>query len=104
MNFYPAWHTADSLGGFIDLVIGCLQLLIDALLATFLDAFASLDQLIEVVRALLPHACVRANPGQPDLACVAAHLAQGARGVVLFLHVHFGHAVYLMLMSGNNRP
>ncbi|MNE68469.1 hypothetical protein D3C80_1641370 [compost metagenome] len=100
LNFDLAAYATDFLGRFVDLVVGCIELLVDALLATLLDAFAGLDQLIEVVGAFLAHTRIGADARQPDLARVAAHLAQRTRGVVLFLHSHFGHALYLMLMSG----
>ncbi|MNM52654.1 hypothetical protein D3C81_637390 [compost metagenome] len=100
MNFYLAPYAADFFTGFFKLVVGGIKLFVDALLAAFLYPFTGLDQLIEVVGAFLAHARIGADARQPDLARVTAHFAQRARGVVLFLHSHFGHALYLMLMSG----
>ncbi|MNI69000.1 hypothetical protein D3C73_1247250 [compost metagenome] len=105
MNFDLAPYAADFLGRFVDLGVGGIEFFVDALLATLLDPFTGFYQLLKVVRTPLTNTGVSADACQPDLARVAAHLAQRALGVILFLHIHFGHALYLMLMSGGrNRP
>ena len=100
LNFDLATYAAYLMGGFVKLVVGGVELFVDALAATFFNAFAGLDQLIEVVGTLLPDTGVSANARQPDLACVAAHFAQRAQGVFLFLHSHFGHVLCLIFVSG----
>ncbi|MNM49116.1 hypothetical protein D3C81_601160 [compost metagenome] len=100
LNLDFAAHSAHFLAGFVDLVVGRIELCVDTFLAALLDAFTGLDQLFEVVRTFLTDAGVGAQACQPDFARVATHLVQGARRLVLFLHIHFGHALYLMLIRG----
>ncbi|MNG88934.1 hypothetical protein D3C79_477860 [compost metagenome] len=104
LNFYLAAYAVHFFTDFVKLVVGGIELFVDALLAARLDTFTRPDQLFEVVRAFLTDAGVGADTGQPDLARIAAHLAKRAQGFVFFLHNHFGHAVYLMLMSGGKPP
>ncbi len=104
LNLDLAAYTADFMGRFVELMVGGIELFVDALLATFLDAFTGFHQFLEVVGTFLADARIGADACQPDLACVPANFTQGALGVSRLLHIHFGHALYLMLMSGGEEP
>ena len=65
LNFDLAAYATDFFSGFVDLVVGCIELFVDALLATFFNAFAGFDQLVEILGTFLADAGIGADTCQP---------------------------------------
>lgn len=85
-TFHLALGFGDAVFHCIDLAVGRVDLLVNQLLAFLLDAFAGLDQVLEVLDAFLACLGVSAQARQPDFPRIGFYVSQRA-SLVLFSSV-----------------